>query len=132
MKLQDAYAAESNQLGTWQLIGYTAPGTKASSDSYSTTTFTYTGAISSAEALTEAGVEKDNAWKAEALVALNDCKKNSTWVLKVTGKTNGVTYVNTITNNGGGTTADCEALTPNFTNIGTKAAAANANGGKTP
>lgn len=122
MKLQDAYASESNQLGTWQLIGYTAPGTKASSDSYSTTTFTYTGAIDAAAPLTEDGVVKDDAWKADAQVALNDCKKNSTWVLKVTGKTNGVTYENTITNNGGGASADCEALTPNFTNIGTKAA----------
>ena len=125
MKLQQAYISEAVAIGTWQLIGYTAPGTKASSDSYSTTTFTHTGAIDAAAPLTEDGVVKDNAWKADAQVALNDCKKNSTWVLKVTGKTNGVTYENTITNNGGGATADCEALTPYFKNIGTKATSAN-------
>ncbi|WP_256382325.1 hypothetical protein [Fibrobacter sp. UWB11] len=28
VKLQDAYAGESNQLGSWSLIGYSGPGTK--------------------------------------------------------------------------------------------------------
>ena len=128
MKLQDAYAAESNQLGTWQLIGYTAPGTKANSNEYSTTVFKYTGAMTDKASL-ETTTTQDNAWKAEALAALNDCNKASTWVLKVTGNTNGVTYENTITNASNGSESDCTALTPNFTNIGTKAASTTGQGG---
>ncbi|WP_256375031.1 hypothetical protein [Fibrobacter sp. UWB12] len=36
MKLQDAYAGESNQLGSWSLIGYSSPGTSAGSDTTKT------------------------------------------------------------------------------------------------
>ena len=118
MKLQDAYAAESNQLGTWQLIGYTAPGTKASANEYSSTVFKYTGALADTVGLKETGATaQDDAWKAEALVALNDCKKGESWSIAVTGATTGVTYEGSYS-----AADDCEALTPNFKNIGTKAA----------
>ena len=124
MKLQDAYAAESNQLGTWTLIGYTAPGTKASADEFSTTVFKYTGGISEAASL-ETAVTKDNAWVAEALTALNDCAKGKKWVIKVTGKPEGVTYENSLD-------ATCEPLTPSFKNIGTKAASTTTGGNTNP
>ena len=45
MKLQDAYVGESNQIGSWTLIGYTGPGTKIATqtDSTETTNFLYGG-----------------------------------------------------------------------------------------
>ena len=118
MKLQDAYAAESNQLGTWTLIGYTAPGTKNSDGTFESTVYKYSGSMTKEVALAETGATAQaKAWLAVAQVALNDCKKNSEWQIAVTGATTGVTYANTYSDQ-----TNCEALTPNFTNIGTKAA----------
>ena len=120
MKLQDAYAAESNQLGTWALIGYTAPGTKKSADEYSSTVFKYTGGMSEAEDLkAEGATAQTGAWEAEALTALNDCPSGAKWSIAVTGATTGVTYENSYS---GSNEANCNPLTPNFKNIGTKAA----------
>ena len=118
VKLQDAYAAESNKLGTWKLIGYTAPGTKQTDDDYKTTSFEYTGAATddAVDLEKEGGAEIADAWKAEALVALNDCAKGESWSIKVTGTPDAVTYEGSYSNKD-----NCEALTPNFTNIGTKA-----------
>lgn len=118
MKLQDAYAAESNQLGGWTLIGYTAPGTKGDKK-FETTNFTYTSTPewSATVALTEAGAAMAGGWIATANVALNDCKASSTWTLDVTGATAGVTYTNTLSDQ-----TNCTPLTPSFAQIGTKAA----------
>ena len=125
MKLQDAYAAESNQLGTWALIGYTAPGTKNSDGTFESTVYKYSGAMTGAVALAETGATAQaKAWLAVAQVALNDCKKDSEWRIAVTGATTGVTYENTYSDQ-----ANCEALTPNFKNIGTKASTSNTTGG---
>ena len=118
VKLQDAYAAESNKLGTWKLIGYTAPGTKADDNEFSTTSFKYTGAAKDAVDLEkDDGADIADAWKAEALVALNDCAKGKTWSIEVKGTPNAVSYEGSYSDQ-----TNCEALTPNFTNIGTKAA----------
>ena len=116
MKLQDAYAAESNKLGTWKLIGYTAPGTKAGDNDFSTTNFQYTGSADDAQPLEgDEGAKITDAWKATALVALNDCKKGESWSIEVEGKPDAVTYKGSYSDEN-----NCEALTPNFTNIGTK------------
>ena len=118
VKLQDAYAAESNQLGGWVLIGYTAPGTKTSGSQFATTNFTYTSSQDGNYhvALTTDGAAMNGGWVATANVALNDCPSGATWTLNVTGATDGVTYANVISN-----TSDCTPLTPSFTQIGTKA-----------
>ncbi len=115
MKLQDAYAAESNQLGGWELIGYTAPGTKASSTSFSSTNFTYssTQAGGTTVALTANGAAMAGGWIATARVALNDSAANSTWTMNVTGKTDGITYAKVYSDS-----TNCKPLTPNFGNIG--------------
>ena len=115
VKLQDAYAAESNQLGGWELIGYTAPGTKASTTSFSSTNFTYssTPAGGASVALTTAGATMAGGWIATARVALNDCAANSTWTMNVTGKTDGITYAKVYSDQ-----TNCKPLTPNFENIG--------------
>ena len=119
VKLQDAYAAESNKLGGWVLIGYTAPGTKTNGSSFATTNFSYTsdGDGNGQVDLTTTGAALTGGWKATSRVALNDCASGSVWKLDVTGKTDGVTYANSITN-----TANCTPLTPSFGQIGTKAA----------
>lgn len=118
VKLQEAYASESNQLGGWTLIGYTAPGTKKSGNEYETTNFSYTSSpdADATAALTEAGAAMAGGWIATARVALNDCKANATWTLNVTGKTDGVTYANVMSD-----VANCTPLTPSFAQIGTKA-----------
>ena len=115
MKLQDAYAAESNQLGGWELIGYTAPGTKASTTSFSSTNFTYSSTADggASVALTTTGATMDGGWIATATVALNDCAANSTWTMSVTGKTDGITYAKVYSDQ-----TNCKPLTPNFENIG--------------
>ena len=109
MKLQQAYAAESNAAGGWTLIGYTAPGTNGV-----TTNFTYTGAIGVGESTANA---TDNAWKAAPNVDLNDCASSgSSWQIKVIpGDGGSVAFEATITESA---TGACQALTPTFTKIG--------------
>lgn len=119
MKLQDAYAAESNKLGGWTLIGYTAPGTKKSANEFNTTNFEYssTPAADATTELTEEGADMAGGWIAKASVALNDCKAASTWTINVKGKTTGVTYETALSD-----ADNCTPLTPSFDKIGTKAA----------
>ena len=116
VKLQDAYASESNQLGGWELIGYTAPGSKTSSTNFASANFTYTStpAGNASVALTTSGAAMNGGWIATANVALNDCPASATWTLNVTGKTDGVTYAKVFSD-----ATNCEPLTPNFKNIGT-------------
>ena len=111
VKLQEAYASESNAIGGWTLIGYQAPGS-ASGSAGVTTNFTYTGALGGNSTTTD---ETDYAWKAVANVALNDCAKGKYWDVKAK------------MNNDKGTVSfeakledatNCSTLTPNFTLIG--------------
>ena len=124
MKLLDAYAAESNKLGTWTDIGYTAPGTKQASGSFKSNVFEYSGDMTTTTDLTaEGAAPTGDEWKAAALTALNDCPATATWTINATGKTTGVTYVNGYSNE-----AACKPLTPSFENIGTKAASTTTGG----
>lgn len=110
MKLQQAYVAESNAIGGWTLIGYTAPGASGV-----TTNFTYTGAVTANETVT---VETADAFKAASNVDLNDCKAASAWAVKVTPGVGGaVTFTSTIAAASGSGTGSCDALTPTFTKI---------------
>ena len=124
VKLQDAYAAESNKLGTWTDIGYTAPGTKQSGGSFKSNVFEYSGDMTAAtELTTEGAAPTGDEWKAAALTALNDCPSSANWTINVTGKTTGVTYVNGYSHE-----TECKPLTPSFENIGTKAASTTTGG----
>ena len=108
VKLQQAYAAESNAAGGWTLIGYTAPGNGT------TTNFTYTGAIDSSGSTSAATTD---AWKAVPNVDLNNCSHSgSSWQVKVTpGNGGAIAFESTITE---ATAGACQALTPTFTKIG--------------
>lgn len=107
MKLQQAYASESNAIGGFKLIGYETPGTNGV-----TTNFTYTGAVGATETTTD---DTEDAWKAEANVALNDCAKTSTWDIKATiaSTTGVVSFDATLSDE-----SNCLTLTPNFKLIG--------------
>ena len=108
VKLQQAYAAESNAAGGWPLIGYTAPGNGT------TTNFTYTGAINAGGSTSAATA---NAWKAAPKVNLNDCAASgSSWQVQVApGDGGSIAFKSTITESKAGA---CQALTPTFTKIG--------------
>ena len=59
MKLQEAYAAEKNEVGGWSVIGYTAPGAKTDSINFESPNFKYIGGGA--------------AWSASNTAKLNDC-----------------------------------------------------------
>ena len=122
VKLQDAHAAETGAAGTWQKIGYIAPGGKTNSESYSTNVFDYTNAFTGEDKGTTMVGTLNGAsegWKATAKTALNDCKIQSTWALKFekSGDGSALKYTAEIKAASGGQDADCEALTANFVNI---------------
>ena len=114
VKLQDAYVSEANKLGTWELVGYVAPGAStASQNSPSTTNFTYYVSISEATDISS-GTDVTNAWVAKNKPALNDCGAgNGNWTIEIKGNSNGnsVSYEADVT-------AACEQLTPSFKKIG--------------
>lgn len=82
MKLQDAYAAEKDTLGTWYSIGYTAPGTvsqgtASTAASSKSTNFSYEETVGATET-----------WTASNNSKLNDCAANTkAWTVKTTKNT---------------------------------------------
>lgn len=134
MKLQDAYAAETNALGTWISIGYKAPGG---------TNFAYAGgtvnpAVTCATGFSfnetakkcqkteddktidgdATGASITDGWTAANNVKLNDCPAQVNWKISaavgIAAKDNGsVTYTQTIVDE-----TNCGGLTPNFKSIG--------------
>jgi prepilin-type N-terminal cleavage/methylation domain-containing protein len=118
VKLQDAYAGESNQLGSWSLIGYSGPGTSAGSDTTKTNNFGYgggalkgTGEGASVAISATSGAAETLGWVATSLVALNDVAAGSSWTVKISaGKTGVVAYKAEIPTN-------AEKLTANFTQL---------------
>ncbi len=114
MKLQDAYAAEKDTLGTWYSIGYTAPGkvsqgTASTGASSKSTNFSYTETVGTTEI-----------WTASNNSKLNDCKANSdAWTVKTTkttgtdaGTLGALKHVAAVSGTG------CDVLTPTFEQIG--------------
>ena len=108
INLQDAYAVESNKVGSWTQIGYNAPGTKDDASSAHTNNFGYSDAVTDTTEAT---------WTATASVKLNDCKKGGTWTATAeadkASDDSGNTYVK-ITTDG---TDECTGLTPSFANL---------------
>lgn len=114
VKLQDAYVAETGiNVGDWKAIGYNMANSPSFNYAEPASGFTdHTVALS-------AGMEE--AWKATAVAALNDCAASSVWSIDVAqnGSTGGsaVYHVNISSD-------DCQTLTPNFTRLNTSATAA--------
>ena len=106
VKLQEAFAAENNDVGTWAAIGYKGPGSYVDASNSETSTFTY------AENTAGAGT-----WKATTKVALNDCTKDATWTITTSyaSANGGIT-----TTAGSSNVASCvTALMPNFCKLAT-------------
>lgn len=121
MKLQEAYTAERNQIGSWGLIGYTGPGSAATgtTDTSYTTNFGFggelggtTGDDASVAIDPDNGATETVGWRATSRVALNDVTAGSVWSVTVSAAGNGVlTFAAAIPDGG-------NALTPNFDRIG--------------
>ena len=110
IKLQDAYASEANKVGTWQLIGYVAPGASAAGSSSTTTNFAYTGGVTAEADIV--GFTATSGWNAQNRVALNECAANTgNWNFQVAAASNGnsLTYTSSTA---------CTQLTPSFDKIG--------------
>ena len=110
MKLQEAFFAERNVVGSWTLIGYKAPG-----DNGATTNFEYSGADVSGTDSTGAVV---GAWKAKNKTQLNDCASGDNWAIKVTPTAAGEEAAAKVAFDATVAAGGCEALTPNFASIG--------------
>ena len=106
VNLQDAFAVEANEMGDWNQIGYSAPGTRDNSAKYHTDNFEYTDSFTAAQAV----------WTAKAKVVLNACNKNGTWTLTATKAENTATEKTYIEFAAGGDD-ECIGLTPSFTKL---------------
>ena len=129
VKLQDAYASETNALGKWVAIGYKAPGgtnfTYAGGDVAPSVTCSAgaydeaSGKCKDGETVTSAtGAAITDGWTAANTIKLNDCPAQVNWKLSaavgLAASDNGsVTYTQTIVDED-----NCEGLTPNFKAIG--------------
>lgn len=117
MKLQEAYAAEKNEVGGWSAIGYTAPGEKTDSLNFTSSNFKYVGGGA--------------AWSASNIAKLNDCPavaspsiSSNNWKIVAEMKNaaqgdGAVVVTRTVT-------PACEGLTPSFSSIGTSKPKSNA------
>jgi prepilin-type N-terminal cleavage/methylation domain-containing protein len=111
VKLQEAYASESNAMGGFKLIGYQSPGSSTATGS-TTTNFTYTGSIPANSSQTS---DANDAWRASTRVSLNECNSSSFWNIatKIATTSGVVSFTPSISDPG-----NCTVLTPNFTSIG--------------
>ena len=108
INLQDAFVSETNQLGDWGQVGYSAPGAKSTSAKYTSGEFEYTDAASGSNNGTSAG------WNAKNLHKLDDCPAGTTgWVLTAAlGANDGTMTVSLGASSGD--VAKCRAITPSF------------------
>ena len=108
MKLQEAYASEKTELGTFAAIGYKTPG---DGNNDSTSVFYYGAQKATAVANNQAK------WEAQTRVGLNDCNKDKKWaVLAEYAPSTGNINIKV----GSDDKAHCtEPLTPNFCNLAT-------------
>ena len=118
VKLQDAHAAETGAVGTWQMIGYIAPGGKNNPESYTTNVFDYTNAFkgsgTTGTTMVNALADDTEGWRATAKTALNDCPISSYWYIEMSKGGTGATvkFAAKISDD-----ANCKPLTANFGNI---------------
>lgn len=120
--MQDAFVNETgNAYGSWNIIGYLAPGQKENGDhtaaSGSTNNFSYAQAGSYDETKETAALtgKATSVWVATSTGNLNDCNSGSTWTVQISKTTDAAAA------NYDGVYSDatnCKALTPQFANIG--------------
>ena len=117
MKLQNAFVTESNAVGSYQMVGYEAPGS---------TTYDYTEPSVTWSANNTTMVEDLSAstlvWHAKAKIDLNNCAKDTYWALGVNkGSGSGVEFFGSINASepvdGSTFDTDCLTLTSGFKTI---------------
>jgi len=121
VKLQQAYFSESNQVGTWTLIGYKGPGNNTSATASETTNFNYGSGMTAATSVGQAPTTK-TAWYANNRTQLNDCAVGQTgnpnwYVDPVVTASNASTGAD-IGFDSHVTAGGCQSLTPSFETIG--------------
>ena len=130
VKLQQAYFAESQAIGSWKIIGYTGPGVN-STDKSQTNNFTYepqSGAPKSSD--TKAGDAAKSwmaGWSAANRAKLNDCPEGVNWGVGVKVSSDGKDMYTSAYNSANQT--NCEPLTASFKQIGGDAAGSFSIGG---
>ena len=98
--MQDAFFQEKQAVGTWMEVGYSAPGTGAST-SYASNVISYTS-------------DANKGWNASPkTAALNDCDTNEGWHLALTVAADNGSYQ--IADNG--SSSDCTILTGAWSNL---------------
>jgi len=109
INMQDAFALERNELGSWTEIGYSAPGKKKHASSYESDNFVYFGtAVNSTNAKTSV----TDALKIQNKAKLDDCAIGGYWSMDITngtGNNQGNVAYDTKTSS-----AQCEGLAPAF------------------
>ena len=129
VKLLDAYASETNKVGSWKLIGYVAPGAKSAGEAGETTNFKYyAGTAPAIDAAEGKALSGDDAFSAEAVwgavnvAALNDCAiqtattaADANWKVSAKAASNGISllYKAEVSTN-------CKPLTPTFEALSSK------------
>ena len=110
INMVEAYAQEAYKAGDWNQIGYTAPGKKASSGSYVSGEFLYTGGLDGS---------KNGLWEATALHKLDDCAANTKgWVLTAEVEPASSTKAGEVTVKlGANLDAKCTGLTTSFAKL---------------
>ena len=105
INMQDAYAVEKNELGTWKVIGYTGPGSNSASGS-ETGIFRYLEGesapqwtVTTLQTLNDCSKDQDNAWQLGAKLADDSEQGQGSVLYQADGED------------------DCEALTPSFVNL---------------
>ena len=114
MKLQEAYFSESNHVGNWAIIGYTAPGTAdATTGTSSTTNFSYEQKGTYANNTIADDPDGEKVWRSTAKVVLNDCGTEDYWYVEATVSSAKVSFDAKLSDE-----TNCLTLTPTFKNIG--------------
>ena len=118
VKLQDAFVAENGiYVGDWTKIGYNMQ----SSNNFAYSEDELKGGSADLGSLNSFKI----GWVAKNNAKLNDCAKDSEWIIKLKASASGASNGNPVEYKAGAgirsgdtETADCAALTPNFNKIG--------------
>jgi len=123
VKTQLAYVSEKDSIGSWDKIGYQAPGEGSGAYLKATTTFTYADGYSAPTTI-QIPTAATVGWKAGNNVKLNNCAKPTTptagtadgvWTVKFNSSTAGdagsLAFTSTVNGTG------CPVLTPSFSTI---------------
>ncbi len=114
MKLQEAYFSETNHVGNWAIIGYTAPGNpKTSGVGGLTTNFDYSQQGSYENNTISTDPSGEEVWRSTARVVLNDCGTDDYWYVEASVSSAKVSFNANLSDE-----ENCLTLTPTFKNIG--------------